>query len=444
MEGKNSHNRNIQNMISEALYFIPCVVCLLWSMMLLLKKRNRPQNYLLLVLAIGTVYYASYAFSISPTSNYLQAAYLNALSEFIVPAWLVCHLLYLESHHRAPLLNSVVRFILFILPCVHSGIMGVVYYLIDFKSIAAFMQAHDEMIAKGQDFFANPPTGFEDEVYELYYVTAEKQFHFICLTLCLCTLIMGCVVIYRQGFKPFSVIQFLMGKGSTTIGILTSILLSSVILLQCPLMILGRSHITTSPALGLTLTLLESACIFAMAYVEYMSRTKDITLNSLSNMANNSETPFPEDNDGCMRNIEINDDEAKEISILSEKIKSLVSRVEYAFEVEKVYHNPNLTLHSLADKLNTNRTTLTTILKYRYKMTFKEYLIHCRIEKAKAYMLSHPDEVMETVADECGFGCSSNFSHKFKDEVGESPKAWLHARLAERRTNNEDKPCETN
>ena len=89
-------------------------------------------------------------------------------------------------------------------------------------------------------------------------------------------------------------------------------------------------------------------------------------------------------------------------------------------------------------------TTLTTILKYRYKMTFKEYLVHCRIEKAKAYMLSHPDEVMETVADECGFGCSSNFSHKFKDEVGESPKAWLHARLAERRSNNEDKPCETN
>ena len=412
----------------------------MWSMLLVLKKRNRPQNYLLLVVAIGSIYYANYAIAVSPMTDYSQMAYLTAVNEFIVPSWMVCHLLYLESHLKGSILNSVVCFILFVPSIVHAGIMAVVYYMMDFDKIAAFLKAVDEMTANGRDVLREMPSGFEDGMYRMYYVTSELQYHYICLALCLCTFVMACFVMYRQGFKPFGIIRFLFSKGITTPGILTSILLTMVILLQCPLMYFGRSYIITSPYLGLTLTLVESLCIFVMCFVEYMSHSQYVTLKGLSSIRyvqDASVVGTPADGaifDSLMAsNIEISHDEAREISILYDRISTLVTRLQYAFEVDKVYRNPNLTLQMLAEKLNTNRTSLSMALKCRYNMTFKEYLSNWRIEKAKEYMLSHPDEVMESVAEICGFGGSSNFSHKFKDEVGESPKAWLQAKLKEDR-----------
>lgn len=414
-------------MITETLYFMPSVVCLMWSFILLLKKRNRPQNYLLLVLAIGTLYYADYAIAVSPSTDYSQMAYLTAINEFIAPAWMVCHFLYLESHLKKTILtNFFIYFALFILPCVHGGIMGAMYYIMEQDEIAALLQAIDETTAQGIDFFANPSPGFDDEVYNLFYFTAEKQYHIICLILCLCTLCMAGIVMYRHNFTPKSLWNFLRGKGAITSGILTSILLSTIIMLQCPLMILGRSYILTSPYLGLTLTLAQSVCIFLLSFVEYMSRSRIITLGTLTcddtymvEVADTSDSK--------------NKDEDNNLSILNEKMQSLIDRIQHAFEVEQVYKDADLTLQSLAQKLNTNRTTLATVLKYKYKMTFKEYLTKCRINKAKEYMLAHPEEPIDIVAEVCGFGGSSNFSHKFKDEVGESPKSWLNARMTEQR-----------
>lgn len=427
-------------MTIEVLYFMPCMVCFVWSLLLLLKKRNRPQNYLLIVLLMGTAYYAAYTIAVSPRTNYTQMAYLMAINQFLVPSWMVFQLLYLESHLKATILNSIACFFMFVPLCVHSGIVAVMYYLIGFDNVASFLQALDSTTAMGLDFFANTPKGFEDDVYRLFYTMSEKQFHIICLLHCFCTTVMAAIVMFRQGFKPLGVYQFLKGEGTTTTGIVASVFVILVILLQCPLMLLGRSYIVASPYLGVTITLLESICIFVMSYVEYMSQDSYITLRGLASLTPvaSAEVSMAESMDESYdmrlsRSIEINDDEVKEISIISEKITSLMNRVQHAFEVEKVYQNPDLTLQMLAEKLNTNRTTLATALKFKYRMTFKEYLSHCRIEKAKEYMLSHPDEVIEAVADKCGFAGSSNFAHKFKDEVGESPRAWLQARLAENR-----------
>lgn len=428
-------------MLKDILYFMPCIVCLMWSMILALKKRNRPQNYLLTVLSMGTVYYAAYAIAISPSTDYSQMAYLMALCQYLVPVWMIIHLLFVESHLKAKLLNNFARFCFFIPVCVHGSIMSVVYYMIDMKRIASYLEMDNNIRMQGLKFFPNVPEGFEDEIYRIYHFTAEKEFHGLCLFLCICTFAMGIIVMKRLGYKPMDVTRFVFKKGEIPSGIMPSYLIMLVILLQCPLMLFGRSYMVSCPRLALCITLLEAICIFCMGYVEYLSDGRTISIYSLKNMdlmpgvVHTDVHSDITDDDDELRTIEINDDEAEEIIILSDKITSLMDRLQKAFEEDKVYKKADLTLPMLAEMLNTNRTTLATVLKFKYKMTFKEYLAQCRIEMAKRYMLSHPDDVMELVADSCGFAGASSFSHKFKDEVGVSPKVWLQNQLIENRTN---------
>ncbi len=317
--------------------------------------------------------------------------------------------------------------------------MAVVYYMISFEHAADFLMMYDKATALGVSFFENTPEGFTDGIYKLYHITAIRQFHFICVALCTCTSIVGLIVMKRQGYRFSSIVRFLFNNGALTPGAATSVILIIIILLQCPLMLFGRSFVMATPALGLFMSVFEAIFIFFLGYIEYMSNIKSFTLKSMANvdffpggtMEKNIDVVKQEVIED--KKISINEDEAEEIQILNVKIRGLMDRVQKAFEEEKVYKNPDLTLQMLADKLNTNRTTLSTVLKFQYKMTFKEYLAHCRIEKAKQYMLENPDEVMESIADRCGFGGGSNFSHKFKDEVGVSPKAWLQAQLGEKR-----------
>lgn len=424
-------------MLKGILYFLPCLICLMWSSILLLKKRNRPQNYLLIVLSIGTAYYATYGIAISPSTDYHQMAYLNASCQYIVPVWMIFHLLYIESHLKRSIINSFACFCLFILPCVHASVMAVIYYIMDIDSIATFLEMHDKMMAQGKDFVPEVSAGIEGNMYRIYHFTAEKQFHALCIGLCSCTFIMGIVVMKRFGYKPFAICRFLFSDGEIASGILPILQIMIVILLQCPLMFFGRSFVASCPTFGLIITILQSISIFCMGYVEYLSDDRKITSKSLKNIAlvpDTNVTGVGNDEYDDDPVIDINDDEAEEIVVLNDKIESLMNRIEHAFEVDKVYKIPDLTLPMLAERLNTNRTTLATVLKFKYKMTFKDYLTLCRIEKAKRYMIAHPDEVMEVVAENCGFAGASNFSHKFKDEVGLSPKSWLQNQLNENRT----------
>lgn len=432
-------------MLTVTLYYLPCLVCLMWTIIILLKKRNRSQNYILAVLGIGFIYYIAFAVYISPSTDYLMMVKLDALCQFMTPLWMVFHMLYVESHLKVPFFNDVMRHCLYIPAFIHGGIMAVVYYMISFDNAAKFLYMYDKATAAKQSFFDNIPEGFTDGIYKLYHFTAIKQFHIICVALCACTFLIGCLVMKRQGYRPSSIIRFLAGQGSLTPGTATSVILMFIILLQCPLMLIGRSFVMNTPVLGLTMSILEALLIFFLGYVEYMSHVKSFTLRNLANGDFFPGSTVEKSIEECVKEelapenpININDDEAEQMIILNARIHNLMERVQKAFEEEKVYKNPDLTLQMLADKLNTNRTTLSNVLKYQYKMTFKEYLAHCRIEKAKEYMLQNPEEVMESIADRCGFGGGSNFSHKFKDEVGVSPKAWLQSQLDEKRKSLQD------
>ena len=75
-------------------------------------------------------------------------------------------------------------------------------------------------------------------------------------------------------------------------------------------------------------------------------------------------------------------------------------------------------------QLGTNRVYVSRVINRTYNMTFPEYVNGRRLETAKQMLLDDPDAVLEYVALKSGFSGLSQFSRKFKEMTGVSPRAW--------------------
>lgn len=100
---------------------------------------------------------------------------------------------------------------------------------------------------------------------------------------------------------------------------------------------------------------------------------------------------------------------------------------------EKIYLDSNLTLESVANKLDLSTSYLSRILNAELQTNFAEYLNSFRIKEAKDY-LQNPDFSKYTIIAiglEAGFNSKSAFYNVFKKSTGKTPlefkKEHLHS-----------------
>lgn len=92
---------------------------------------------------------------------------------------------------------------------------------------------------------------------------------------------------------------------------------------------------------------------------------------------------------------------------------------------QRLYLKPGLTIEDVALMLATNRTYISQMLRNDYGCTFPEYLVEKRLEYSKEFMLSHPLEVQEEIAFQCGFPSAPAFNKRFREQYGQTPKEWF-------------------
>ena len=83
----------------------------------------------------------------------------------------------------------------------------------------------------------------------------------------------------------------------------------------------------------------------------------------------------------------------------------------------------NLTLTDLAGVVNLSTSHLTKLFKQSQGRTLHQYLIHCRIERAKQ-LLKHKQLTIAEVATQVGFSDQSHFTHHFKRQTGLTPRVF--------------------
>lgn len=119
------------------------------------------------------------------------------------------------------------------------------------------------------------------------------------------------------------------------------------------------------------------------------------------------------------------------------KIDEIIEKLEKLMKEEKVYLDPDLSLNSLAQKLNTNRTYLVTAIKKKYHKNFLNFINEYRIKEA--ILIISSDNIsnlnMTGIANKCGYNNRVTFAKIFKQITGVSPSFFINNLVS--RGNNE-------
>ena len=83
----------------------------------------------------------------------------------------------------------------------------------------------------------------------------------------------------------------------------------------------------------------------------------------------------------------------------------------------------NLSLADMAEVVNLSTSHLTRLFKQSQGISLYQYVIHCRIARAKQ-LLKYKQLSIAEVAIQVGFNDQSHFTHHFKRQVGITPKAF--------------------
>jgi AraC family transcriptional regulator len=83
----------------------------------------------------------------------------------------------------------------------------------------------------------------------------------------------------------------------------------------------------------------------------------------------------------------------------------------------------NITLSDMAQVTSLSVSHLTKLFKQSQGISLYQYVIHCRIFRAKQ-LLKHQQLTIADIATQVGFADQSHLTHHFKRHVGVTPKAF--------------------
>lgn len=429
-------------MLLSVVYFLPCLVCLLWFISFLFKVKNQRQKLFMWIMFLGVLYYAAYASYIFPDADYETMVRIDVLGEPVGLALGAAQVLYMNMRRTGKPLNAL-HFFLFIPALLVGVVVNLFYYILGFDATVRLAQSYD---AAGGHATGEFNTG----LYKLYLFFDVDVFSVVG-GLLLLALLVQCVLVSRKyGYKFGDAFRFFfMGKPTHPARSMSLLYICSVILLA-PVIILGRTYVMNHMMLGSTLCLLIALCQNFLGHVEFHSPEEgEVSLYSLSHLNQQAqknkqfeekpsaleENPAPVEQKPAPVEESIPDEEKEPLPEEHEhhgvdmagasKLEALAEKFRILMEEEKLYRQDDLNMAALAEKMGVGRTTLSTMINQYYGIPFREVLNKYRVEAVKCYLLENPTTTQETLAFECGFKDASSLNKKFKEVEGDTPLIWL-------------------
>ena len=115
----------------------------------------------------------------------------------------------------------------------------------------------------------------------------------------------------------------------------------------------------------------------------------------------------------------------------AEKIKDCTGglpnyKLRRAIDYINEHLDQNLTLTAIADAVRMSPNYFATLFKQSTGLTPHQYVMKCRIEKAKQ-LLRHPELALVEICQDVGFTSQSHFTRVFRQHTHTTPKAYRNA-----------------
>ncbi|MFN3298768.1 MAG: helix-turn-helix transcriptional regulator [Sediminibacterium sp.] len=108
-------------------------------------------------------------------------------------------------------------------------------------------------------------------------------------------------------------------------------------------------------------------------------------------------------------------------------IDQLVPNIKLPLEFEELviqfFENDSITIPLLAKKMAISVSTLERLVKSKYGITPKQFIIDYKLSKAEN-LLKMGNKNIKQIASEIGFNSVAYFCHSFKKKFGKPPKAY--------------------
>lgn len=442
--GKN-HNKNTHNweflynfvlMLLQIVFFLPCLVSLLWFFTFMLKSRTQRQSLLMWMQGAGVVYFAALALYILPNTDYLDMVVIDSVGTPMIFVMLAMTVLYLHLHRPDTRLNAV-HLLLGIPAIVEGVIVNLMYYLEGYDRVARMVEVYDKTGALAPEFQTGP--------IKLLNFFGDTALNVLALSFMATMVVQSVLLLKNGGYRPGDIFRFFFKKHASTPTRVTAVLFLAMILVLLPIATMGRSFVFNHPLLGATTTICLAALLHLIAFVEFFGgHKKEVSLHFLSNVrdedaeenAVESKVDVDVDETAAVGSEEIaephtQDTDAHEDETpvkpvrVSNRTRMMEQRLLQLFEKENIYCEDDLTLDTLAERMGVSAKTLSPFISSHFGVPFRTLLNNYRVEAVKSYLLKNPTATQEVVAGKCGYKDASALNRKFKEATGETPLMWL-------------------
>lgn len=270
-------------MIISIFYFLPMFTCLTWIIMYKFRKKNRTQRTLMEVTILSAFYFLTFAFYISPNTDYEWMCRLDFVNEFVILLLLASIVAYVYQYWKGKPLPKTVRLLISLPAVIHGAIVSLLQTMIGIERTSALYKVIDSQLSGIGDFlnYSFMSQFLCNEVEELYWAFCMVIINILAFIYLISIMTISCLALKRLNYRFGNWYRFLFhGQASTPSRVIIVCVIINCVLLS-NIAILGRSFLYNTPWLGISLCLLVTLHVFWLEYVEYCNHMKTITLHSL-------------------------------------------------------------------------------------------------------------------------------------------------------------------
>lgn len=404
-------------MLSIVCMVLPLAICLVLTAIFAVRKdKNATDRILVALCGCASVYFFAEVNYITQYEDYFTFVVADIMSQFARP--MIAPLMVLCLHSMMSRLEMRWYYIAAFAVAVAVGTVSLcIYMMMGIENATAYLDVMDDNMGKVE--------GYEERIYVLYNI--------FCVWLYRCTNMVYSVValcriaylIRTTKFRFRELGNFLFKGGEIEPAFLMSVLYMVVLGSVLLKLLLGRYFFVGHQAAAGLFCAIRALLVFVSGAVVLRHRAATVRMVDLRSG----------------RSVDRTDDESSgTVAITDDETSGTVARVNYVdlcdvdsesvehfaeIEERKMFLDPHVTIESVANRIGTNRTYLSKYINDKFGISFREYIGRLRIEYAKDYMVAHPDDKQEVVAEQCGFADAPQFNKKFKQIVGQSPRMWL-------------------